>query len=83
MYVKGVIVCPITTTEKEKTFFIPISSNKLHASRTAVSKVNTNQVFSLDYTEQENRNIQFVDSLVEESFYHIVQMFMYNFSFKI
>lgn len=78
-----VIVCPITTTEKEKVFLIPISSEKLRANGKAVSKVNTNQVFSLDYTEQANRNIQFIDRVEEENFYHIVQMFMYNFSFKI
>lgn len=78
-----VIVCPITTTEKDRPFFVPISSSKLHANGTVVSKVNTNQVFSLDYTEKAKRNIQFVDRLEEESFYPIVQMFMHNFSFKI
>lgn len=78
-----VIVCPITTTEKEKPFFIPIPSNKLCASGTAISKVNTNQAFSLDYTENAKRNIQFVDRIEEERFYPIVQMFMHNFSFKI
>lgn len=77
-----VIVCPITTTEKERPFLIPISSDKLRAIEMAVSKVNTNQVFSLDYTEKAKRKIQFVDRM-EEEFYHIVQLFRYNFSFKI
>lgn len=78
-----VIVCPITTTEKERPFLIPILSKKLRASGSATSKVNTNQVFSLDYTEQAKRNIQFVDTVEEEEFYQIVQMFLHNFSFKI
>lgn len=78
-----VIVCPITTAGKEKVFLIPIESDKLRANGVATSKVNTNQVFSLDYTEKAARNIQFVDRIEEETFYQIVQMFMHNFSFKI
>jgi len=76
-----VIVCPITSTKKERPFFIPITSDKLYSSKK--SKVNTNQVFSLDYTKNANRNIKYVDTLNEEKFYEIVQMFMHNFSFKL
>lgn len=76
-----VIVCPITSTEKERPFFIPIFSEKLSGSET--SKVNTNQVFSFDYTEHAKRDIRYVDTLKEEVFYEIVQVFMHNFSFKI
>lgn len=75
-----VIVCPITTTKKDRPFFIPITSDNLRGSN--ISKVNTNQVFSLDYTRKAKRNIKYLDTL-EEKFYEIVQMFMYNFSFKI
>ncbi len=76
-----VIVCPITPTEKERPFFIPIDSDELHGPQT--NKVNTNQVFSLDYTKDAGRNIKYVDRLEEEKFYEIVQMFLHNFSFKI
>ncbi len=76
-----VIVCPITSTKKERPFFIPITSDNLRGSNT--SKVNTNQVFSLDYTKRGKRNIKYIDTLEEEKFYEIVQMFMHNFSFKI
>lgn len=76
-----VIVCPITSTKKDRPFFIPITSDNLHGSNT--SKVNTNQVFSLDYTRNAKRNIKYIDTLEEEKFYEIVQMFMHNFSFKI
>jgi len=75
------IVCPITSTKKERPFFIPITSDNLRGSNT--SKVNTNQVFSLDYTKRGKRNIKYIDTLEEEKFYEIVQMFMHNFSFKI
>lgn len=76
-----VIVCPITSTEKEHPFFIPIESEKINNIKK--SKVNTNQVFSFDYTKQASRNIQYLDTLEEEKFYEIAQMFMHNFSFKL
>jgi|SRR5690625_2739096 len=76
-----VIVCPITSTKKERPFFVPISSDRLLGS--TISKVNTNQIYSLDYTEKAKRNIQYVDTLEEEQFYQVVQLFMYNFSFKL
>lgn len=76
-----VIVCPITSAEKEHPFFIPIESEKFNNIKK--SKVNTNQVFSLDYTKPASRNIQYLDTLNEEKFYEITQMFMHNFSFKL
>lgn len=76
-----IIVCPITSTEKVYPFFIPIESEKLKSIK--LSKVNTKQVFSLDYTQRANRNIKFLDTLEEEKFYEIAQMFMHNFSFKL
>lgn len=76
-----VIVCTITSTKKDRLFFIPITSDNLHGSNT--SKVNTNQVFSLDYTKRGKRNIKYIDTLEEEKFYEIAQMFMHNFTFKI
>ena len=76
-----VIVCPITSTRKERPFFIPVHSTKLQG--TEISKVNTNQVFSLDYTKNAKRIIKYIETLDEEKFYEIVQLFMHNFSFKI
>lgn len=78
-----VIVCPITTTEKERPFLIPVVSDKLPAKAPLVSKVNTNQVYSFDYTETAKRDIQFVENMEEEQFYRIAQSFMHNFSFKL
>lgn len=76
-----IIVCPITTTDKERPFLVPIKSQKLPAEDT--SKVNTNQVYSLDYSERANRNVEFVENMEEEQFYQIVQKFMHNFAFKL
>ncbi|MGX7197517.1 type II toxin-antitoxin system PemK/MazF family toxin [Enterococcus olivae] len=74
-----VIVCPITTTDKKRPFLVPVQSVDLPS---ASSKVNTNQVFSLDYTERAGRNIQFVENMEEEQFYHIAQKFLHNFGFN-
>lgn len=74
-----VIVCPITSTKKDRPFLIPIDSNNLPLK--SFGKVNTNQVYSLDYTERANRDIQYVETMEEEQFYRIAQKFMYNFSF--
>ncbi|WP_368645696.1 type II toxin-antitoxin system PemK/MazF family toxin [Alkalibacterium putridalgicola] len=75
-----VIVCPITSTDKDHPFLVKITSEKLPSKST--SKVNTNQVYSLDYSERAKRNIQFVENMEEEQFYRIAQKFMHNFAFK-
>lgn len=76
-----VIVCPITSTKKDRPFLIPIDSK--NSPLKSFSKVNTNQVYSLDYTERANRDIRFIENMEEEQFYRIAQKFMYNFSFGI
>ena len=78
-----VIVCPITSLNKERPFLVPIYSEKLHTPDNAISKVNTLQVYSLDYTEHAQRGIKYVDTLDEETFYEIAQKFLQNFSFVI
>lgn len=74
-----VIVSPITSTDKERPFLVPITSKTLPPK--LLSKVNTNQVYSLDYTERANRDIQFVEKMEEEQFYQIAQKFLHNFAF--
>ncbi|EGO5074395.1 type II toxin-antitoxin system PemK/MazF family toxin [Enterococcus faecalis] len=78
-----VILCPITSLNKDRPFLVPVYSEKLHNSDNTISKVNTLQVYSLDYTEQANRDIKYVDTLNEETFYEIAQKFLQNFSFSI
>jgi len=76
-----VIVCPITSTEKKRPFLVSIVAKKLP--RKSYSKVNTNQVYSLDYSDNAKRNIQFVENMEEEQFYQIAQKFLHNFSFQL
>jgi mRNA interferase MazF len=78
-----IIVCPITTSDKERPFLVPIQNEKLKASNNKISKVNTLQVFSLDYTETANLNVKYVDTLDEEIFFDVAQRFLKNFSFPI
>ena len=76
-------VAGIVITNEFPCFLVPIYSEKLHTSDNAVSKVNTLQVYSLDYTEQAQRRIKYVDTLDEETFYEIAQKFLQNFSFAV
>lgn len=76
-----VIACPITTTLKERPFLIAIESKNLPENFNC--KVNTNQVYSLDYSDRANRKNQFIETMEEEQFYIIVQKFMHNFAFKL
>ena len=78
-----IIVCPITTSDKERPFLVPVQSYNLKTNVEKISKVNTLQVFSLDYTKQANRNVKYIDTLDEEVFFDIAQRFLKNFSFPI
>ncbi|OTP10454.1 hypothetical protein A5844_002154 [Enterococcus sp. 10A9_DIV0425] len=42
-----IIVCPLTSTDKERPYFVEIKNEKLKPG----SKVNTKQVYTLDYSE--------------------------------
>ena len=47
---------------------MPIQSDKFKLDEVKRSKVNTLQVFSLDYTEKAKRNVKYIDTLEEEAF---------------
>ena len=72
-----IIVCPITSTTKTRPYFIPIASEVLNKQ----SKVNTKQVYSLDYTKKGNRNVEVIGRLEEKEFLNIAQHFLLNFNF--
>ncbi|WP_324249883.1 type II toxin-antitoxin system PemK/MazF family toxin [Enterococcus mundtii] len=78
-----IILCPITTSDKNRPFLVPIQSDKFKLDEVKRSKVNTLQVFSLDYTEKAKRNVKYIDTLEEEAFFDIAQRFLKNFSFPI
>ena len=72
-----IIVCPITSTDKQRPYFLPINSKALQKD----SKVNTKQVYSLDYTDEGNRNVKVIGKVEMKEFLNIAQYFMLNFNF--
>ncbi|MDN6641214.1 MAG: type II toxin-antitoxin system PemK/MazF family toxin [Tetragenococcus sp.] len=73
-----VIVCPVTSTEKERPYFVSIHSEKLSEN----SKVNTKQVYSLDYTERGGRKIQIIGKITQKELTNVAQHFLLNFNFN-
>lgn len=73
-----IIVCPITSTTKERPYFVSIDHEELNSN----SKVNTKQVYSLDYTQQGDRNIEIIGNVINREFMNIAQHFMLNFNFN-
>lgn len=55
-------VCPITSADKDRPYFVPIYNEKLSEN----SKVNTKQVYSLDYTEQCGRKVQMIGKVTKK-----------------
>lgn len=72
-----IILCPITSTNKVRPYFISIDSEVLINQ----SKVNTKQVYSLDFTKKGNRNVKILGQLEEKQFLNIAQHFLLNFNF--
>lgn len=72
-----IIVCPITSTTKERPYFLPIKNEALMKD----SKVNTKQVYSLDYTAAGNRNVKVIGKVETKEFLNIAQHFLLNFNF--
>lgn len=73
-----IIVCPITSTDKEQPYFVPVSNENLKVG----SKVNAKQVYSLDYTERGGRNIQMIGRVTNKELMNIAQHFLMNFNFN-
>lgn len=72
-----IIVCPITSTERNEPYLLPISGEFLKKD----SKVNTRQIYSLDYTKKGNRNVKVIGELKRVEFLNVAQVFMQNFNF--
>lgn len=69
-----IIVCPITSTAKDRPYLTPIKVDVLSNE----SKVNTTQLHSFDFSA---RNAKVIDRMEEEDFYIIAQKVLLNFSF--
>lgn len=73
-----IIVCPITSTDKQRPYFVPINNENL----TPNSKVNAKQVYSLDYTERGGRNVEIIGNITNKELINIAQHFLLNFNFN-
>ena len=73
-----IIVCPITSTNKERPYFVSIRNKNLSPN----SKVNTKQVYSLDCTEEGSRDIEIIGSVTNRELMIVAQHFMLNFNFN-
>lgn len=74
-----IIVCPITSTKQKRPYFVEIDNEKLKPG----SKVNTKQVYSLDYTENGGRNVEVLSEVSKKEMLNIAQHFLMNFNFPI
>ncbi|MCU5746270.1 type II toxin-antitoxin system PemK/MazF family toxin [Staphylococcus sp. SQ8-PEA] len=74
-----IIVCPITSTDKKRPYFIAINNKSLKPK----SKVNTKQVYSLDYTQNGGKNIEIIGRITNKELMNIAQHFMLNFNFRL
>lgn len=72
-----IIVCPITSTKVNRPYYLPLTNDALNKE----SKVNTKQVYSLDYTSEGNRNVKVIGKVETREFLNIAQHFMLNFNF--
>ncbi|MBO1307678.1 type II toxin-antitoxin system PemK/MazF family toxin [Enterococcus sp. 669A] len=74
-----IIVCPITSSTKARPYFVEINNESLKTG----SKVNTKQVYSLDYTSAGGRNVKVIGQLTKRELLNVAQHFMLNFNFPI
>lgn len=72
------IVCPVTSNKKRSnpTYF-DLNDYKVRG------QVATAQIYTLDYTENAGRNIEYKDIMRDEDFLQIAQMIQNNFGFNI
>lgn len=71
------MVCPITTTTKERPYLVPIDHPQLAKN----SKVNTSQIYTIDYTQAGNRKVKCIGKLNTKDFLMIGQCVLLNFNF--
>lgn len=74
-----IIVCPITSTDKERPYFVKIDNKALKDG----SKVNSKQVYTLDFTKRGGRNVEILGSVTRKEFTNIAQHILMNFNFPI
>lgn len=72
-----VIVCPITSSKKERPYLVAIKTDFLSED----SKVNTKQLYTLDWTENGHRHPQLIGRVKAKDIVNIGQYVLNNFNF--
>ena len=75
-----VIVCPITTTSKQRPYLIPLKSEIQNKVVKPHSKVNTMQVYTLDVTKDGHRYPEYLGRLDRTEFLIIGERFLQDFN---
>ena len=74
-----IIVCPITSTDKKRPYFVEIDNDALKKG----SMVNAKQVYTLVFTERGGRNIEILGEVSTREFINIAQHVQMNFNFPV
>ncbi|MBO1298641.1 MULTISPECIES: type II toxin-antitoxin system PemK/MazF family toxin [unclassified Enterococcus] len=74
-----IIVCSIMSINKNRPYFVDIKHEKL----THGSRVNTKQVYTLDYSEQGGRKIEVLGKISQRDLINVAQHFLMNFNFQL
>ncbi len=72
-----IIVCPITSSSKDRPYFVDIQHEKLKVD----SKVNTKQLYTLDYNTHGGRNVEVLGKVSKKEMIKIAQHVLMNFNF--
>lgn len=78
-----VIVCPITSTSRQRPYLISLHEPVHDGTLKKASKVNTIQIFTLDQTPAGKRNINVIGHLNETELMTISQYILQNFDFQL
>lgn len=76
------IVCPITSTLRERPYLISLEEPVQDGTLDKASKVNTIQLFTLDQTPAGKRHVNVIGHLNESEFMIISQYILQNFDFN-
>ncbi|WP_137664788.1 type II toxin-antitoxin system PemK/MazF family toxin [Enterococcus hulanensis] len=74
-----IIVCPVTSTDKNRPYFVSIDNEALKSG----SKVNAKQIYTLDFTKRGGRNVEILGKVSTREFTNIAQHVLMNFNFPI
>lgn len=72
------MVCPVTSTDKKRPYFVEINHEKLKSG----SKVNAKQIYTMDYTIRGGREVEVIGKVSKKEMINIAQHVLMNFNFN-